>query len=225
MPQALSGLYLITDPSWGEHLTHKVEGALRGGCRLVQYRNKHASAHQAEIESRELLALCQRYNTPLLINDNLDLAIHINADGVHLGQGDDDCAGARELLAPNKIIGVTCHDQLTLALQAQKDGADYVAFGRFFDSETKPEAGQAPLSLITEAKRRLRAPVVAIGGITLDNAPSIINLGADMLAVSHSLLSAEDCDQQARAFAHCFSFNIRQNTAHDWRNQYSKEPS
>jgi len=207
--QRLSGLYLITDPCWGEQLVNKVESALQGGCRLVQYRNKNASAPQAAAESRELLALCRRYKTPLLINDNPSLAALIDADGVHIGQGDSDCRSARELLGPNKIIGVTCHSQLALAQEAQKAGADYVAFGRFFPSETKPEADQAPLSLIGEAKSQLRIPVVAIGGITLDNAPRIISLGADMLAVSHSLLSAEDCAHQTRAFAHYFSSSTR----------------
>lgn len=225
MPHPLSGLYLITDPCWGNQLIGKVKAALQGGCRLVQYRNKGASETQAEIESRALLTLCHRYQVPLLVNDNPALAARINADGVHIGQEDCDYKSAREQLGPHKIIGVTCHDQLPLAQQAQEKGANYVAFGRFFSSVTKPEADHAPRSLLRDAKQQLHIPVVAIGGITLDNAPSIINLGADMLAVSHSLLSAEDCDQQARAFAHCFSFNIRQNTAHDWRNQYSKEPS
>jgi len=215
VPQPLSGLYLITDPCWGEQLISKVESALQGGCRLVQYRNKGAGATQAETESRRLLALCQRYQVPLLVNDNTSLAAHINADGVHLGQGDGDCRRAREQLGPNKIIGVTCHDQLTLALHAQEAGANYVAFGRFFPSETKPEAGQAQLSLIGAAKMQLRTPVVAIGGITLDNAPKITSLGADMLAVSHSLLSADHCAEQARAFARCFPSSSRHSTTRD----------
>lgn len=212
MHTSLSGLYLITDPCWGKLLFNKIESALQGGCRLVQYRNKLASEPQAEAESRDLLALCQHYNTPLLINDNHSLAARINADGVHLGQGDADCVQVRRQLGPNKIIGVTCHDQLPLARQAQEDGADYVAFGRFFPSETKPEAGHAPLSLISEAKQQLDVPVVAIGGITLDNAPSITSLGADMLAVSHSLLSAGNCNKQAEAFARSFSSSIHNNT-------------
>lgn len=200
-----SGLYLITDPQWGHALFDKTEAALKGGLALVQYRNKQASPQQAKAEASALLTLCQHYNTPLLINDNVDLAANINADGVHLGQTDPSCHNARNLLGPNKIIGVTCHDQLDLAVTAKQQGASYVAFGRFFASQTKPGATPANPQLLQQAKHALDLPTVAIGGITLDNACQLLNKGTDLLAVSHSLLSSHDCEQQVRAFNQLFA--------------------
>ncbi len=200
----LKGLYLITDPCWKDDLLNKVESALSGGCRLVQYRNKGAAQSLRKTEALAVQALCETYNASFLINDDIELAVAIGADGVHLGQDDSHCLIARQQLGSEAIIGITCHSDLRLAKNAECDGANYVAFGRFFPSSTKPEAVPAPQQLITEAKQSLAIPVVAIGGITLDNAPNLIQQGVDMLAVSHSLLSADNCEQRARAFNELF---------------------
>lgn len=199
----MSKLYAITDSHLmpGKKLITGVTAALEGGCRLVQYRDKSLDHQRRLAESLELLAVCRAYDARLIINDDLQLAKTINAHGVHLGQGDGDPRAARALLGDDAVIGVTCHASLALARQAIKNGASYVAFGRFFASNTKPDAPPAPLSLLNEARRELGdIPIVAIGGITLANAPRILTAGADMLAISHNLFAAENIKLRAQAF-------------------------
>jgi len=140
-----------------------------------------------------------------LINDDVSLALAVNADGVHLGQRDADISQARTLLGEHRIIGITCHDQLPLALAAQAAGANYVAFGRFFPSLTKPEAPPASLSILQQARAQLRIPIAAIGGITPDNAPSLLAHGADMLAVIHGVFGAGDIAAAAGEYARLFT--------------------
>lgn len=196
-------LYAITDSQLmpGQALFDSVAAALMGGCRRVQYRDKSADPERRLAEASRLLKICRDYNAELIINDDIQLARMIKADGVHLGQEDASPLLARELLGKNAIIGVTCHASLSLAKKAQKDGATYVAFGRFFLSLTKPEAPPAPLSLLSDARKSLGdIPIVAIGGITLENAASVIAAGADMLAVSYSLFSAKNIELQANHF-------------------------
>jgi thiamine-phosphate pyrophosphorylase len=205
---SLSGLYAITDDSLlGNHLLPAVEAALAGGCRVVQYRNKEADRNKQLAEANALLILCNQYSAKLLINDNAQLAADVSAHGVHLGQDDMPIAQARALLGHQAIIGITCHDSLALALEAQQAGADYVAFGRFFSSSTKPSAPPADLSVLRAAKAQLTIPVVAIGGITLDNAPSVITAGADMLAVVGDLFSGADITDRSRAYCKLFTGN------------------
>lgn len=199
----MNALYAITDSVLmpENKLITGVSAALSGGCRLVQYRDKSNDHIRRFNEAANLLALCHLYDAQLIINDDIQLAKAVGAHGVHLGQADGNPRAARALLGKNAIIGVTCHDSLTLARQAVKDGTDYVAFGRFFSSNTKPDAPPAPLSLLNDARRELGSTtIVAIGGITLENAQQVLNAGANLLAVSHNLFAAPDIKLQAQSF-------------------------
>lgn len=202
----LQGLYAITDAKLTPPATmlDQVEAALRGGAQIIQYRDKSDDCAKRLEQAGQLAALCRDYQRLLLINDDPELAKAVAADGVHLGQGDGSLQHARELLGPGAVIGITCHDSLELALQAQRQGADYVAFGAFFPSSSKPQAHPAPLSLLSEAHQQLKLPVVAIGGISMDNAGQLINAGADMIAVIQSLFAAPDIEQQAQGFNNLF---------------------
>ena len=200
-------LYAITDDQLmpGPALLNKSEAALKGGCQWLQYRSKGTLASPERVAAATALkALCRRYGAKLIINDDLELAEKTGADGVHLGQSDGDPKQARNRLGNEAIIGVTCHDQLTLAQRAIDDGANYVAFGRFFPSQTKPNARAAPLSLLNQA-RQLNVAVTAIGGITLENARSVIEAGASAIAVCHSLFACDDIEAQARDFCRAIS--------------------
>ncbi|HEY0562753.1 MAG TPA: thiamine phosphate synthase [Methylophilus sp.] len=202
---SIKGLYAVTPDSLEvELLCKQVQQALEGGAKLVQYRNKHADKQLLLTQSTALLALCHSYGVPLIINDHLDLCAQINADGLHLGATDCDLGAARRLLGPDKIIGASCYNRLDLALQAQAAGASYAAFGACFPSETKPNAVKAPLSLLQQAKLELSIPIVAIGGITLDNAPSVLAAGADALAVVTDLFLDDDILGTSQRYAELF---------------------
>lgn len=204
--QPLRGLYVITDPQLcGDRLAACVEAALQGGAMLVQYRGKQLEPAQQEREVREVQEICWSFDVPLLINDDPQLAKRAGADGVHLGQADTQLAAARELLGPEAIIGVTCHASLELAQQAQRAGANYVAFGRFFDSPTKPGAPPADIEILRRAKAALKLPLCAIGGITPDNAPALLQAGADLLAVIHGVFGQPDVEAAAARFAKLFA--------------------
>ena len=199
----LRGLYAITDSQLlaGRFLSY-VEAALEGGVTLLQYRDKSENQAQRLREAEALRELCERYKTRLIINDDAELAARLGV-GVHLGQTDGPLTPARTLLGREAIIGSTCHAQLELAEQAAREGASYVAFGRFFNSVTKPGAPAASLELIQQAKARIKLPVAVIGGITLDNAAPLVEHGADLLAVVHGLFGADspqEVTRRARAF-------------------------
>jgi len=199
------GLYAVTpDEPDIRSLTRKVSKALSGGARIVQYRNKAAGVGLRREQGAALLALCREARIPLVINDDLDLACGIGADGLHLGREDIPVAAARAQLRQDKLLGVSCYDRLELALAAREAGADYVAFGSAFPSATKPGATRAPLSLYREAKGRLGLPVVAIGGITTENARTVIEAGADAVAVISALFDAPDIEAAARSFSRLF---------------------
>ncbi|UMZ11339.1 thiamine phosphate synthase [Pseudomonas sp. MPFS] len=199
----LRGLYAITDSQlMAGKLLEYVEAALEGGVTLLQYRDKSTDQARRLREAEALLGLCERYKTRLIINDDAELAARIGA-GVHLGQTDGPLTPARSLLGRQAIIGATCHSQLELAEQAAREGASYVAFGRFFNSTTKPGAPAASLELLDQARASLQLPICAIGGITLDNAAPLVSHGADLLAVVHGLFGADSAEQvtrRARAF-------------------------
>mgnify|MGYP001945745943 CR=1 FL=1 len=208
MNKLLSGLYGITDPILMpslEQMLTQVESSLKGGVKIVQYRDKSSDQEKRFLEANALNQLCQKYSTPLLINDDVELALKTGAAGVHLGQSDGSVAEARATLGNQAIIGVTCHDSLKLAIHAEKQGADYLAFGAFFPSQTKPDAKPAPLQLLQEAKQKLSLPIVAIGGISVDNANQIINAGADMIAVIHALYAQNDIKATAQCFHQQFN--------------------
>ncbi|MCP1602636.1 thiamine phosphate synthase [Pseudomonas citronellolis] len=205
----LRGLYAITDSKLlaDGRLLPYVEAALRGGARLLQYRDKSADESRRLREAEALRELCERHGATLIINDDAELAARLGVS-VHLGQTDGSLAAARALLGRTAIIGATCHGSLQLADQAVAEGADYVAFGRFFQSLTKPGASEASPELLEQARARFaNVPLVAIGGVSLDNAPELIGRGADLLAVINALFAADtpaEVERRARAFAALF---------------------
>ena len=199
------GLYVVTpDEPDTAALVDKVRGCLRGGARLVQYRNKTASAALRREQAGELLALCRDAGVPLIVNDDLELAITLDADGVHLGRDDSDLARARQRLAPARILGASCYDRLDAARSAVERGADYVAFGAAYPTAVKPAAPRASLALYAEAKAALAVPIVAIGGITPENALPLKQAGVDAVAVIGAVFGAPDVESRAREFAKIF---------------------
>lgn len=199
------GLYAITDEHLlADRLIPAVTAALEGGIVLLQYRRKTGEAALRRHEAECLLALCQRYQVPLLINDDVELAQQIGADGVHLGRSDATLQAARRVLGSTAIIGATCHNSLAFAQEATTLGANYLAFGAMFSSQTKPNTPLASPLLFAEAKH-FKRPLVAIGGISTDNGASVIQAGADYLAVIQSLWSAPDIRLRAQQFAALFA--------------------
>ncbi|ORU91335.1 MAG: thiamine phosphate synthase [Cycloclasticus sp. symbiont of Poecilosclerida sp. N] len=200
------GLYVITPNNLeaGE-LYLKVEQALKGGISLLQYRDKSNPAEEKLQRAKALHQLCIKHQVPLIINDDPELAFACQAEGVHLGQGDGSVSDARELLGEIAIIGVTCHHRPELALQAAKEGADYVALGRFFKSTSKPGESLATAQLITDMKKHIKKPVVAIGGITISNAESLVGAGADYLAVIDSVFSQINIQEYCQRFSRIFN--------------------
>lgn len=201
----IRGLYAVTpDTSDTAGLISLVGQAVAGGVRLVQYRNKIAPPELRLEHARVLLAICRRSDAALIINDDTDLAVRIGADGLHLGRDDGDIAEARARL-PSAIIGASCYADLDLALEAKRLGVDYVAFGSFFASSTKPGASRAPLSVVQDARRAVGLPIVAIGGITLDNAPELLAAGVDAVAVISALFAADSVREAAEKFEALFT--------------------
>jgi thiamine-phosphate pyrophosphorylase len=190
----LRGLYAITPD--GADIAGKVRQALDGGIALLQYRRK-ATASAAE--AKELLSLARRKGVPFIVNDDVELALEIGADGVHLGRDDGDLPSIRKRMK-GKLVGASCYDRPELARAAVAAGADYVAFGSVFASPTKPGAVRAPLSLFKDHQ----VPLCAIGGITLQNAPQVIAAGADMVAVITDLFDAPDIAGRAAAYRKLF---------------------
>lgn len=202
---AVAGLYAITpeDPDTGR-LARKVKAALAGGASLIQFRSKSRDATARRAQAEALLRLCRLARVPLIVNDDLGLALAIGADGVHLGRDDGDVAAARARLGADRLLGVSCYDSLELAVAAVAAGADHVAFGSVFTSPTKPGAVRAPPALFARARARLRVPIVAIGGITPENARLVIDAGADAVAVISTVFDAEDIAAAAMALSGLF---------------------
>ncbi|HLX81500.1 MAG TPA: thiamine phosphate synthase [Burkholderiales bacterium] len=202
----LRGLYAITpDLADGAELMRHVSQALEGGIAMLQYRRKHL---QQLDEAKILARLCRARAVPFIVNDNLELALACGADGVHLGRDDGDLSAARLKLG-GMLLGASCYDSLDAARSAAAAGADYVAFGSVFPSPTKPAAVRAPLALFGEA-RALGVPLVAIGGITLANAPQLLRAGADCLAVISDLFDAPDIAERARSYGKLLPHEIAQ---------------
>lgn len=201
----LAGLYAIT-PDWSDtrRLLGVSEALLAAGCRILQYRNKVASDGHRQEQAVALRGLTRRFDALFLVNDDIDLACFCEADGVHLGEDDAELRVARHRLGPGKILGASCYQDMQLAINAARADADYVAFGSFFPSMTKPQARRAPLDLLTRSSQMAGRPVCAIGGITADNAPPLIQAGADMLAVISALYDARDPAQAVRQFLSLF---------------------
>jgi thiamine-phosphate pyrophosphorylase len=199
------GLYALTpDEPDTAALAAAVRAVIAGGARAVQYRNKRANAAMRRRQATALAAICNKAGVPLIINDDVELALEVGAAGTHLGRDDGDLATARARLGGDRFLGASCYDRLDLAARAIAAGADHIAFGAVFASPTKPGAPRPPLTILGEARERFALPVVAIGGITLENAPLAIDAGADVLAVLSALFGAEDIGTRARAFAALF---------------------
>ncbi|MEH6502327.1 MAG: thiamine phosphate synthase [Cycloclasticus sp.] len=204
-PLLNKGLYAITpDINDAEVLLNKVERALQGGVALLQYRDKISSATEKLNRAKAIHDICLKYRVPLVINDDAELALECGAEGVHLGQSDGSIQHARQLLGKNSIIGATCHHQIELAITAEQQGANYVAFGRFFNSRTKPGAPLASVETLITAKKSLSIPLVAIGGISHANAGALINAGADYIAVVEKIFLADDLTLSCQRFCCLF---------------------
>ena len=197
------GLYLITpDEADTRRLLARTNAVLQHAT-LLQYRNKTADAALKREQLTELIPLCREHHVPLIVNDDLALTLSAGADGVHLGEQDGDARVARERLGPDALIGVSCYDDLARARLAAEAGASYIAFGAFFPSTTKPNARRASFALLRDSEI-FGLPRVAIGGITPDNARSLVEAGADMLAVISGVFDAPDPVAAARAYRSCF---------------------
>ncbi|MEO8628315.1 MAG: thiamine phosphate synthase [Betaproteobacteria bacterium] len=211
-PKTISGLYAVTpqsaDTQW---LYERVFAAVSGGARVVQYRNKTDDPTLRRTQAHELLKLCRDRDALFLINDDVELALDVNADGVHVGRDDASVALARAILGAGKIIGASCYDSLPLALNAQDAGADYVAFGSFYPSSVKPSAARPTIAFLRDARDRIAVRIVAIGGIDADNALPLLEAGADAIAVVSALFQSADTLLAARALSNVF---IRRSTQH-----------
>lgn len=201
----LFGLYAITHDGLSTDILYKkTEEILANGASILQYRDKSNDRSKRLEEALWLKQCCDEYHCLLMINDDIELADEVSADGVHLGQNDASIADARTALGHNAIIGLSCYNQLALAQEAQEQGASYVAFGAFFPSPTKPNAPTADVELLQQAKSQLDIPICCIGGITTNRAQPLIDANTDMLAVISDLYSAEHPAQVARQYREMF---------------------
>ena len=202
---ALRGLYAVTpdEPDTGRLLA-RAPAVLAGRPALLQYRNKGADAGLRREQAQALRDACRVAGVPFIVNDDLALALAIDADGAHLGRDDGPPAAARTALGAQRILGLTCYSDWSRATEGAAVGADYIAFGAMFPSTTKPNAPPAPFGLITRAKRELGLPVAAIGGITLANAAQVLAAGADLLAVVSDVFGADDPAARAAAYRALF---------------------
>lgn len=204
----MRGLYAITpDEPDTARLLAGVEAALAGGCRWLQYRDKLSSPAERRARASALVAMCRRHGASLIINDDVDLAKAVGADGVHLGREDGSLSAARAALGPDGIIGASCYADPEAARRAVTDGVDYVAFGAVYPSPTKPAASRAPVELFARCRTEIDVPVCAIGGINLANAAPLIAAGASLIAVISDLFSAPDIAARSAAYQHLFEEN------------------
>lgn len=211
----LQGLYVITDPvlTPPNQLETRVQSALKGGAKIVQFRDKTHSARQRQTQAQMLRQLTHRFGACLIINDDVELCQMVAADGVHLGQDDLSVSEARQRLGEQFIIGATCHGSIALAAAAEAAGADYLAFGRFFPSATKPGAPPASLDDIAPFLQTTTRPCVAIGGITLNNAPTMISAGFSMVAVVHDIFGQPNIAHRCRQYQTLFANRPHQQEA------------
>lgn len=207
MKPLIAGLYAIADSTYldADSFPPAVRAALAGGARVIQYRDKTNDTASREPIARELNTLCRDAGVPFLINDDVALAAAIGAAGVHLGRDDPEIDAARATLGPQAIIGVSCYNKLDSAHRAERTGADYVAFGRFFASRTKPQAVPATPELLRAARTALKIPIIAIGGITPENGGSLIAAGADSLAVIEGVFGQPDIRAAAERYTRLFN--------------------
>lgn len=186
-------LYAVTDRAWTgkQTLMEQVEAAIRGGATCIQLREKDLDEEHFLAEALEMRKLCTRYGVPFIINDNVEIALAVDADGVHIGQDDMTVPMARKLLGENKIIGTSAHNVIE-AVKAKADGADYIGCGAVFGSRTKTDAGFLGVEGLKEICRQTDLPVVAIGGISRENVPFLADTGVDGIAVVSAILAETD---------------------------------
>lgn len=204
LPFPSTGLYAITQTERKNDSTiiQEVSSALKGGASVIQYRNKE-SDNTLDLVNK-LLFLCKENNVPFIINDDVELANQISADGVHLGKDDSNILEARKILGTHAIIGLSCYNDLTLAIKAEQLGANYVAFGRFFPSNSKPLASPARIETLHQARKQIQLPIVAIGGILPQNGKQLLKAGADILAVIGGIFDHEP-EQSVNAYLKLFN--------------------
>jgi thiamine-phosphate pyrophosphorylase len=202
----MKGLYLVT-PDWDDtqKMLDATEAGLRGGAAIVQYRHKTASPELRREQAAQLLALCKCYGRPFIINDFVELAMELDADGVHVGGTDAAVAQVRALVGPSKIVGSSCYGSMQLARDAWQAGASYVAFGGFYPSRVKKYEVSTSPEIVAQAKKEIPLPNVVIGGMTQQNSLPLVTQGADMVAVISSVYMVDDPESAARGFAQLFS--------------------
>ncbi len=205
----MQGLYVITDSNLISEINFikSIEQAIIGGAKIIQYRNKNNQSHKYIDLAIALKDLCQQYKIPLIINDDIQLAKQIEADGVHLGKDDLKLSMARNILGNDAIIGISCYNKISLAQQAIASGANYIAFGSFFSSSTKPQATPCNIDILRQARKTFTCPIVAIGGITPNNGSELITAGADCLAVIHGVFGQPDITSAAQKYSQLFLDN------------------
>ena len=198
----IKGLYAVTPEEKDLFaLSSQVESCIKGGARLIQYRSKILSKTEQQIQARKIKKICDYYKVPLIINDDIELCRILDADGVHLGENDDSLVKARLVLGPSKIIGVSCYNSIDRVKIAVDKRATYIALGACFPTTTKPYAPKASLDLIALVVKNFKIPVVAIGGINLENIELLINEGVNCIAVINSLFKVNDIEGTARQFS------------------------
>lgn len=210
MTHKIQGLYAITDSQLISTVcfNETVTQAIQGGARVLQYRDKSSDKTQRLQQALALAAICRHYGVIFIVNDDIQLAAQVHADGVHLGRDDAQFDEARHILGAQAIIGVSCYNRLDLAEQAVKQGANYIAFGSFFKSATKPNAVPASLELLSQARQQFNLPIVAIGGITPENGGALLHAGADALAVIQGVFASSDVFRAAQAYTALFKTKI-----------------
>ena len=198
----IKGLYAVTPEEKDLFvLSSQVESCIKGGARLIQYRSKTLSKIEQNKQARKIKIVCDYYKVPLIINDDIELCRILDADGVHLGENDDSLEKARLILGPSKIIGVSCYNSIDRVKKAVDKGATYIALGACFPTITKPSAPTASLELIALVLKKFKIPVVAIGGINLENIDLLINEGVNCVAMINSLFKVKDIEGTARKFS------------------------
>jgi len=201
------GLYAITDSALhtGAALEQAVRRAIAGGAKIIQYRDKSNDAQRRQADAVMLVRLCRRHGVPMIVNDDVELALVSGADGVHIGRNDARLAATRSRLGNGFIIGVSCYNSLELARTAQENGADYVAFGSMYCSPTKPDATRCELATLRSARACIHLPMVAIGGITPTNGGALLDAGIEFLAVVRGVFGHDDPEASAQRYAQLFS--------------------
>jgi thiamine-phosphate pyrophosphorylase len=198
----IKGLYAVTPEEKDSCvLSSQVESCIIGGARLIQYRSKTLSKIEQNKQAKKIKTICNYHKVPLIINDDIELCRILDADGVHLGENDDSLEKARLLLGPSKIIGVSCYNSIDRVKKAVDKGATYIALGACFPTITKPNAPIATLDLISLVLKEFKIPLVAIGGINLENIELLINEGVSCFALINSLFKTKDIEGTASQFS------------------------